>query len=435
SGGSTGFAGARAWAEAADPALVDGVIVLGDLAGTRVGRPWVVPWAGAAAPAPLGLQRTLESALRRETGSQPGGARAIAQWIRRAVPATLSEQGVLGGAGVPAALIGVTGERGPGAGEPVTRRRLQGFGRAALRALTAIDEAGGTGAAAGPAFARDPRGILTMRNVLPDWAVRLVVGTLLLPALLTALDAFFRIRRRRIATAPWLAWIGSVGAGVLAAWLWARALGLTGLLDAPPAIVAPRDLPLTGAGAAALGSTLLAAALGVLAVRFAARSLIRGRTHAAAGGLSAVVGAVLALGAALAWLVNPYFAALLLPAAHTWLFAGSPQGRLRAWPAWVAVAAGVVLPLLVVAYYATAFAAGPLEEAWLLLLAAAAGNVSVPTLIVAGAYFAALAGIVRVVAAQRRIVRQSPEDPIRTRGPVSYAGPGSLGGTESALRR
>jgi hypothetical protein len=26
-------------------------------------------------------------------------------------------------------------------------------------------------------------------------------------------------------------------------------------------------------------------------------------------------------------------------------------------------------------------------------------------------------------------------DPVRTRGPISYAGPGSLGGTESALRR
>jgi hypothetical protein len=435
SGGSTGFAGARAWADAADPSLVDGVIVLGDLAGKRVGRPWVVPWpAGAAAP-PLGLQRTLESALRRETGSQPGGARAIAQWFRRAVPATLSEQGVLGDAGIPAALIGVTGERGPIPGEPVTRRRLQGFGRAALRAVTAIDAAGGTGAAAGPAFAGDPRGIVTMRNVLPDWAVRLVVGTLLLPALLTALDAFFRIRRRRIATAPWLVWLGSAAAGVLAAWLWARALGLTGLLDAPPALVAPRLEPITGGGAAALGSTLLAAALGVLAVRLGARSLIRGRTHPAAGGLAAVLGAVLALGTALAWLVNPYLAALLLPAAHAWLFAGSPHGRLRSWPAWLAVLAGVVLPLLVVAYYATAFGASPVEEAWLLLLGAAGGNVSLPTLIVAGAYIAALAGIVRVVAAQQRIVRHAPDDPIRTRGPVSYAGPGSLGGTESALRR
>jgi hypothetical protein len=435
SGGSTGFAGARAWAQTVDPALVDGVIVLGDLAGRRVRRPWVVPWRADAGAPPLGLERTLESALRRESGSQPGGARATAQWIRRAVPATVSEQGVLGDAGIPAALIGISGERGPAAGEAVTRRRLQSSGRAVLRALTAIDAAGGRGAAAGPAFRRDPRGIVTVRNVLPDWAVRLVVGTLLLPALLTALDAFFRIRRRRIPTAPWFAWMGSAAAAVLAAWLWARALGLVGLLDAPPALVAPEALPISGGGAVALGSTVLAAALAAVGVRLAARPLTRARGQAASGGLGAVLGAVLALGTALAWVANPYLAALLLPAAHLWLFAGRPQGRLRSWPAWLGVAAGVVLPLLVVVYYAAAFAAGPVDLAWLLLLGAAAGNVSVPTLIVAGAYAAALAGIVAVVRAQRRVDKEAPKHPIRTRGPLSYAGPGSLGGTDSALRR
>jgi hypothetical protein len=212
-------------------------------------------------------------------------------------------------------------------------------------------------------------------------------------------------------------------------------LGLVGLLDAPPALVAPAVLPITGGGAAALVSTLVVAALAVVGVRLGARSLLRARGPAPAGGLAAVLGALLALGAALAWLVNPYLAGLLLPAAHLWLFAGAPHGRRRSWPAWLAVAAGLVLPLLVVLYYATAFAAGPVDLAWLLLLGAAGGNVSLPTLIVACAYLAALAGIVRVVAAQRRIVRQAPEDPIRTRGPVSYAGPGSLGGTDSALKR
>jgi hypothetical protein len=31
--------------------------------------------------------------------------------------------------------------------------------------------------------------------------------------------------------------------------------------------------------------------------------------------------------------------------------------------------------------------------------------------------------------------RSAPTPPVSVRGPVSYAGPGSLGGTESALRR
>ena len=47
-----------------------------------------------------------------------------------------------------------------------------------------------------------------MRNVLPDWAVRLLVGTLLLPALLAALDALFRARRRRLPVGRWAGWIG-----------------------------------------------------------------------------------------------------------------------------------------------------------------------------------------------------------------------------------
>ena len=51
---------------------------------------------------------------------------------------------------------------------------------------------------------------------------------------------------------------------------------------------------------------------------------------------------------------------------------------------------------------------------------------------------AALAGVVRVLFARRRLAREAgpaEREPIQTRGPLSYAGPGSLGGTESALRR
>ena len=44
--------------------------------------------------------------------------------------------------------------------------------------------------------------------------------------------------------------------------------------------------------------------------------------------------------------------------------------------------------------------------------------------------------MIRVLIARRRLgPAGGPGAPIRTRGPVSYAGPGSLGGTESALRR
>ena len=44
------------------------------------------------------------------------------------------------------------------------------FGRATLRAVTALDAAGGRGAEPRDPFAGQPDGIVTMRNVLPGWA-------------------------------------------------------------------------------------------------------------------------------------------------------------------------------------------------------------------------------------------------------------------------
>jgi hypothetical protein len=52
-----------------------------------------------------------------------------------------------------------------------------------------------------------------------------------------------------------------------------------------------------------------------------------------------------------------------------------------------------------------------------------------------GALLGALALLVRILAARRRIARSAPVERPSTRGPLTYAGPGSLGGTESALRR
>jgi hypothetical protein len=36
---------------------------------------------------------------------------------------------------------------------------------------------------------------------------------------------------------------------------------------------------------------------------------------------------------------------------------------------------------------------------------------------------------------RRRVAANAEPEQLRTRGPVTYAGPGSLGGTESALKR
>jgi hypothetical protein len=431
SGAAHGFTGARAWAE--DAEAVDAVIVLGDMASTRARKPWVVPWSLGPGPAPLALQRTVENALRAEAG-RPGGSRASAQWIRRALPFTVSEQGVVADASVPAVTIGATGERGPRAGAAVSERRLERFGRAALRAVSAIDAAGPAQDDRASAFADGPHGIVTMRNVLPDWAVRLLVGTLLLPAFLTALDGFFRVRRRHLPVWSWLIWLAAAGLPVVLAWIWARALGLTGALDPPDAPVLP--LPaLDRAGWIAFGSIAFVLLLGWFGIRPLLLARAGERGSPAAGGLAAVAGAVLCVVAAVVWAANPYAAALLLPAAHLWLFAAAPQTRLVGWWGVAAIVAGLLPFAIVALYYLRALGLDPLELLWMALLSAASGQLSGWLAVVAGVLLASLAALIVVMRTRRRVAASAEPDPLRTRGPVTYAGPGSLGGTESALRR
>ena len=431
SGATDGFTGARVWADRAKDGPIDAVIVLGDVAGSKVARPWVVPWSLGNQAAPLALQRTVESALRIEVG-RPGGTRAIGQWIRRAVPFSVSEQGVLADAGIPAVMVGVSGEPGPGASEAVRRGRLSRFGRAVLRTVTAIDDAPTRANEA--VFADSPDGILTMRNVLPDWAVRLLVGTLLLPAFLTALDGFFRVRRRRLAVGPWLWWLAASGFPVVMAWLWTRALGLAGALDAPDAPTLPLP-PIERSGWIALASVVLVLAIGWFGVRALVLARAGQRSSPMAGGLAAATGAVLCLLAALVWVVNPYAAALLLPAAHLWLFAAAPQTRLRGWAGALAVAIGLLPFAIVILYYALALHLDPLDELWMALLSTASGRLSIAAAVVVGGLLACLAGLLTIMRTRRRVHAGAEPDPVRTRGPISYAGPGSLGGTESALRR
>jgi hypothetical protein len=437
SGGSGGNAGARAWARSQDAAGIDGVLALGDLASDKWQKPWVVPWSNGSRQPPLGWQRTVELGVRQEVGADPGGAHASSQWSRRALPLAVTEQGELGRAGLPAVLLQVSGERGPVPGARVSRERFTQFGRGALRSVLALDEAGrrGLGGDTAPQFAGEPEGVVTLRNVLPDWSVRLLVGCLLLPALLAALDSFFRARRRPLATGAWLAWTLAAGVAVPLAWIWLRVLGISGALPAPRAPVDPADLHLSAGALAALVSVLFAVAAGVVILRPLTRAGRAARGNAAAGGAGAACGAIICGVTLATWLVNPYAAALLLPAAHLWLFLGVPQTRLHGRLAWVALAAGLLAPLLVLAYEARALRAGPLELARMWLVATAGGHVSPWAALALGALVGCFATLVRILRARRRIAAVTPVEPLRTRGPAGYAGPGSLGGTESALRR
>jgi hypothetical protein len=442
SGATTGFEGARAWARTQPAGQVDGVIVLGDMAGTRLVKPWVVGWPQSSASTPLGLERTVQASVRREIHGEAGGPRALGQWIRRALPITVSAQGPIGGEGLPAVLLSQAGERGPQADERVLETRMQVFGRAALDAIGAIDAAGPRDA---PAFADAPQGIVTLRNVLPDWGARLIVGSLLLPALLAALDAFFRARRRRIPIAPWIAWLLVAAVPLPVAWVWMRGLGATDVIAVPDGPVLPSLYALETSGIVAMVTALVAGVLACWLARFVVGALLprakpaddgdgrRRRPVPGVDGLAVATGVWICGLAAITWAMNPYAAGVLVLATHLWLFSA---GGWRGWPAVVAVLVGLAPIVLVGVYYCLALGLSPLELAWGAALAAGAGSGLWSTLLLAGV-LAALAGTIRVLFARRRIARdETPSGAgIKTRGPVSYAGPGSLGGTESALRR
>jgi hypothetical protein len=432
SGGSGGLAGVRELARELE-GPVDAAIVLGDVgSGAAVDQPVVVPWSEEGGMAPLRLRRTVERAVELETDVDPGSPRALAQIAREAVPLTLSAQGPLGAEGIAAVTLSVSGERGPPPGAEVTRARLEAFGRAALRSISALDN--------GPDVPAGPREyVVVQRRVLPAWAIRLLGGMLILPLLVAAVDGFARVRRRGAPVLPWLGWLVAGAFPFLLAALFARVLGLADVLPAPPGPVDPDALPVDAAGLAAVG---LALVLGFLLRPVLARLLGAGRTRqigpdpaGAAGPAAAIALALTVLGIAV-WAVNPYTALLLLPALHLWMLAAVPEVRVPRGVGVGLVAAGLVPFALVAAHYAEQLAVDPVELAWegVLLLA---GGYAGPLGAVAWSFVLACGLLSAGVALRKRGGRPEPEEPVAvtTRGPLGYAGPGSLGGTESALRR
>ena len=320
SGGSAGLGGARDLAQRLNGSP-GAVLVLGDLAGTTVRRPFVTGWSTGDGVGSLQLRRTVEAAVRKEAGTNPGGARATSQWARLAFPVTVGEQGPLVAGDLPAALMSVSGERPPPAGDPIVRGRLQAFGRAALRTLTALDNtpdarAGGS-----------THALVTMRKVMPLWAVRLLVAALLLAPMLVAVDGFARVRRRHEPVGPWLWWILAAAAPIALALAFAWFLGVTGLLPAtPPEPVAAGRYRWGPPGRVALVAIALVALLGWIALRPALmrRAGARPGPFRGEGAGAALLVTWCALAGVL-WLRNPYAAALLVPGAHTLLAVVGPR--------------------------------------------------------------------------------------------------------------
>jgi Peptidase family M28 len=430
SGGSAGLGGARDLAERL-PGRPGAVLVLGDLGSDTVRRPFVAGWSTGNGVGSLQLRRTVEAAVRKEASTNPGGARATSQWARLAFPVTVGEQGPLVAADLPTALMSVSGERPPSAGDPVLRPRLQAFGRAALRTLTALDntpnlDLGGS-----------THQLVTLRKVLPLWAVRLLVAALLLAPVLVAVDGFARVRRRHEPVGPWVWWLVAAAAPVVLALAFTWFLGVTGLLPAtPPEPVAARAIPVGGAEIVALVAVALVAVLGWIALRPALLRRVggqSGRFHGEGAGAALLV-TWCALAAVL-WVRNPYAAALLVPGAHSLLAVIAPEVRLRRGLA-VALVLVAAAPFLIVDLsIASQLGLSPADFGWFCVLLVAGGIVGPLGWVIWSLVLVCLVAALLVALRSRPNARPQEPPEITVRGPVSYAGPGSLGGTESALRR
>ena len=452
SGGSGGDAGALDFAteDRSGRAPIDAAIVLGDLAGASERKPFVVPYSDGFGSAPELLQRTLAAAIMQNVGGDPGAPSTLGQLAHLAFPFATGEQGALNARGLPAVLVQVSGERGPGgegsSADAVSVERLEGFGRAVLSAVNALDAA--------PDIESTPQtGLVIAPQTIPEWALRLLLGTLLLGPLVLAADGYARLRRRRgagsgrssptrasadRALARWLGWTGACALPFFVAAVFARVLGVSGILHAAPAMpVQASALPLDGVAYRALLAVALVLGLGWLAWPAAIRRLgLRVRPDDDAAGLALLM-VLLGVGV-VTWALNPYAALLMLGALHLWLLLVDPELRPRP-PAALTLVALALVPLgLLIAFYARELGVGPGGIAWDAVLLLAGGHVGIAAAALWSlACGCAVAAGLLALTSPAALDRPGSDDggPLTIRGPLSYAGPGSLGGTESALRR
>lgn len=434
SGGSGGDAGAAQLAEVAGGPY-DAAIVLGDVAGTRSRSPYVVPYSDGLGSAPLELQRTVTASVAQQLGTNPGEPSALGQLAHLVFPATVGEQGVLDAAGLPAVLVQVSGERGPAPGQGVSEARMEGVGRGVLSAVDALD-----GAANVPTAMQT--GLLVGRMVLPEWVVRLLVAALLVAPSVAVVDGLARMRRRRLPVGRSVLWALTCALPFFSCAVFTYVLAAVGVLGAtPPVPVLPAALPFARGAVAAVVAIALTFALAWMLWVALVRRLGWGVRPAPHAGALSMLAVALPL-AWVVWLVNPYAALLAVPAVHLWLALATPErlgfdARTRRVTSFALVAVALV-PLAGLAYfYAHQLGLGVGGVAWTAVLMVAGGHVSFAGVLVWSLAFGCLAAAVVVAGGWRE--ESEPTAPkgveVTIRGPLTYAGPGSLGGTESALRR
>ena len=185
-----------------------------------------------------------------------------------------------------------------------------------------------------------------------------------------------------------------------------------------------------------MGAVALALAVGWVTVRPLVLRMWGVRGDPGSPGAAAALVLVLVGTVGAVWVANPFAAALLLPALHAWLFVAAPEVRIRRGAA-LGVVALTLLPGAVLAlYFMIALGYSPPSLVWNLLLFAVGGGAGLTALVAWCLLLGCLVCVVSVIRSQGLYGDEAPpEAKPKIRGPITYAGPGSLGGTKSALRR
>lgn len=432
-GSTLGDAGARRFAETApDRELIDAVLVLSNLgAGTPAG-PRLVAWSNDDTRGSVGLERTAREALAREFENLPEDEGIPIQFTHLALPLGVGAQGVLLDRDIETIRFSGSGVLPPDPEAEIDPDRIGGLGRATLQTLSAIDASG--------SIEHGPPSYLTVgRNLVPEWAVALLSAALILPALVASVDAFARARRRHEPVASWTSWVVARIVPFAVGLLVAILLVLTRLApNLSAAAPAPSYEPLDPTAGALLGIVAAAIALAWIFLRPLLARWGGAPEDATAPGAGCAVALFTSAAVLGLWLLNPWAALAFMPAAHLWSLAALTPAAGRTRVRALLVAGGLVVPAGVALLHMLQLSLDPAEALWYVFLLVTGGQVDLLTAVVGCVLLGALAALVeRVIAGRHRPAGETEqEEPKPTvRGPGGYAGPGSLGGTESALKQ
>lgn len=388
-----GLGAARYASVASGP--VDAVLVLRNAAvGRASSRSVITGLNSAQAPDQLVL-RTAQQAMRQETNRTVSGEPVFGQLVRLAFPLALGDQAHFsdrkrfsaaaamspGGEAIASAAVPAPGEPAPQA--------LGEAGRAIFRVLTALD---GTGARSD----RSPRVALVARDqILPGWALNLLVGMLLLPLMVAGVDSFARARRFGHRPGPAFLWPIAFAVPLILCGLVARGLGAAGLTSSASAGV-PDPVSFN----IGLEGGVLLAILGALVVLGWIVILIfvpeAGREQREGASSIALSIAVLT---GLSWVLNPLTAAFFVIPAHVLVLMLLSEARPPRGAALGLLTLAVVPVAAATGYYLSRFELGPVEGIWLGQLMVGGGAVSAVWLVLGcalvGSYLAATIQVLR----------------------------------------